>query len=216
MTALAVKLLVSYLLGSLMGALLIGRMRGVDIREQGSGNAGGTNALRTQGRAFAFGVMVIDVGKALVAVLVVAPATLAALGADALSAGATAYACGAAAVAGHVWPLFFQFRGGKGAATLLGTLAAVQPIALLPVLLVFATSLVLSGFVGLSTILATWSLAAYAAFATERGVGDPLFAFGVAMAAFITWTHRGNLARMRAGQENRFEKAMLFRDRSGG
>ena len=63
MLELALKWLMAYLLGSLMGALLIGRLKGVDIREQGSGNAGGTNALRTQGKAFALGVVVIDVAK---------------------------------------------------------------------------------------------------------------------------------------------------------
>lgn len=217
MTLLVAKLLASYLLGSVMGGLVVGRWRGgVDIRELGSGNAGGTNALRTQGKAFAFWVMVIDVGKALVAVWLVAPFALAALGPDLLTGEATAYACGAAAVVGHVWPVFFGFRGGKGAATLLGTLAATHALGLVPVLVVFATCLVLTGYVGISTVLATWSLALYAALAMERGVSDPLFAFAVAMAAFITWTHRANLQRMLAGNENRFEKAMLFRRRTGG
>src|SRR5262245_1948808 len=144
MSLLVAKLFVSYLLGSVMGGLVVGRLRGgVDIRGLGSGNAGGTNALRTQGKAFAFWVMVIDVGKALVAVLLVAPAALPALGADALAPAATAYACGAAAVIGHVWPVFFGFRGGKGAATLLGTLAATHAFGLVPVLAVFAVCLVL-------------------------------------------------------------------------
>jgi glycerol-3-phosphate acyltransferase PlsY len=217
MPLLVVKLLVSYLLGSVMGGLVVGRLRGgVDIRELGSGNAGGTNALRIQGKAFALGVMVIDVGKALIAVLLVAPATVAALGGDPLAADATAYACGAAAVVGHVWPVFFGFRGGKGAATLLGTLAATHAFGLVPVLIVFALSLVSTGFVGLSTILATWSLALYAALALPRGVADPLFAFAVTMAIFIIWTHRANVQRMLAGNENRFEKVMLFRRRAGG
>ena len=217
MALLAAKLLLSYLLGSIMGGLVVGRLRGgVDIRELGSGNAGGTNALRTQGKAFALWVMLIDVGKAWVAVLLVAPASAAALGADPLPPDATALACGAAAVAGHVWPVYFGFRGGKGAATLLGTLAATQAIALGPVLLVFAISFTLSGFVGISTVLATWSVPLYALLATERGAGDPLFLFGIAMGTFITWTHRSNLARLRAGTENRFEQAMLFRRRGGG
>ncbi len=68
MLELGVKTLLAYLLGSVLGSLVMGRLRGVDIREQGSGNAGGTNALRTQGWKFALGVVVIDVGKALLAV----------------------------------------------------------------------------------------------------------------------------------------------------
>ena len=67
MLELGLKTLLAYLLGSVMGALLLGRLRGVDIREQGSGNAGGTNALRTQGFAFALGVVVVDVGKGVLA-----------------------------------------------------------------------------------------------------------------------------------------------------
>ena len=217
MTSLVVKLVVSYLLGSLMGGLIVGRFRGgVDIREVGSGNAGGTNALRTQGAAFAFWVMVIDVGKAVLATTLVAHAAVPALGADALDATSTALACGAAVVIGHVWPAFFGLRGGKGAATLLGTLAVVAPFGLVPVLLMFACSLVFTGFVGLSTILATWSLAAYAALLSTEGMASPLFAFAVVMGIFITFTHRSNLQRMRAGRENRFERAMLFRRRAGG
>lgn len=213
MTSLLVKLVVSYLLGSLIGSLVVGRVRGgVDIRELGSGNAGGTNALRTQGASFAFWVMLIDVGKAVLATTLVAHVTLPATGLDDLSPESTALACGAAAVVGHVWPAFYGLRGGKGAATLLGTLAVVAPIGLVPVLLVFGCSLVLSGFVGLSTILGTWSLVVYAAYV--GGVDSPLCVFAIAMALFITFTHRGNLQRMRAGQENRFEKAMLFRRRA--
>ena len=154
--------------------------------------------------------MVIDIGKAVLATTLAAHATLAVLGAEALAPASTALACGAAAVVGHVWPAFYGLRGGKGAATLLGTLAVVAPIGLLPVLGVFVVSLVLSGFVGLSTILATWSLAVYAAVATPEGVRGGLFAFG------ITFIHRSNLERMRAGRENRFEKAMLFRRRPAG
>ncbi len=216
MTSLMVKLAISYLLGSLMGSLIVGRFHGgVDVREVGSGNAGGTNALRTQGAAFAFWVMVIDVGKAVLATTLVANATLPALGADVLTPIATALACGAAAVIGHVWPAFFGLRGGKGAATLLGTLAVVAPIGLVPVLLVFVASLVITGYVGLSTTLATWAFAVYAALAMPDGIRSPFFVFAVAMAAFITFTHRGNLQRMRAGEEHRFEKAMLFRRRAG-
>ncbi|MFZ9904836.1 MAG: glycerol-3-phosphate acyltransferase, partial [Steroidobacteraceae bacterium] len=100
---------VAYLLGSLNGALLLGRLRGVDIRTQGSGNAGGTNALRTQGPLFAIGVIIIDVAKAWIAVKWI-PAYLE-------SGMWLAASCGFAAVFGHVYPIFHGFRGGKGVAT---------------------------------------------------------------------------------------------------
>jgi len=216
MAALIAKLIASYLLGSVIGSLLVGRLRGgVDIRTMGSGNAGGTNALRTQGAGFALWVMVIDVGKAVLATTLVAQATLAGLAPEPLSPQAVALACGATAIVGHVWPAFYALRGGKGAATLLGTLAVVAPWSLLPVLLTFAISLVSSGYVGLSTVLATATLPLFAAFATEAGTDGPLFVFGLGMTVFIAYTHRSNLARLRAGTEHRFEKVMLLRRRSG-
>lgn len=113
MTLLSLKLLAAYLLGSASGSLLLGRARGVDIRTQGSGNAGGTNAFRTQGWRFALGVVAFDVGKG----------ALAASFGYLLPGGmpttplAQALACGLAAAIGHVWPVWHGFRGGKGAAT---------------------------------------------------------------------------------------------------
>jgi glycerol-3-phosphate acyltransferase PlsY len=191
--------LAAYLLGSLSGSLLLGRLRGVDIRTQGSGNAGGTNALRTQGWRFALGVVVIDVGKgALAAGLASRIAHL---------APPWVFAAVGAAIAGHVWPLFHGFRGGKGAATLVGGLAVAWPLALVPVLATWLASLVVTGYVGLSTILAALVLAAYSALPP---VDAARFAFGLVVAALIVYTHRENLRRLRAGTESRFERVRLF------
>lgn len=212
MTALAIAILVSYLLGSVIGSLLLGRFRGVDIREQGSGNAGGTNALRTQGKGFAAGVMLIDVGKGVLAAWPVA--AFAAGWSDGTVAPAVfPVACGAAAVVGHVWPVFYQFRGGKGAATLLGVVAVVAPLALVPVLAVFALVLVFTGFVGLGTILATASIIPWAAWMADGGLFSPFGLFALGMTLFVVYTHRDNIRRLLAGTENRFEKAMLLRRR---
>lgn len=208
MTAALIGIVVSYLLGAVVGSLVLGRFRGVDIREQGSGNAGGTNALRTQGKGFAAAVMIIDVGKGILAAGPVAAYAAAAGGAP---TAIVAVSCGAAAVVGHVWPVFFGFRGGKGAATLVGVVGTIAPLALLVVLGTFAVVLVLSGFVGLSTIVATASMIAWAAM--DSGLLSPFGWFAIAMTAFILYTHRSNIARMRAGNENRFHKVMLFRGR---
>lgn len=210
MTAAIIGIVVSYLLGAVVGSLVLGRFRGIDIREHGSGNAGGTNALRTQGKGFAAVVMVIDVGKG---ILAAGPVAAYAAAAGDASPAIVAVACGAAAVVGHVWPVFFGFRGGKGAATLVGVVGMIAPVALLVVLATFAAVLVLSGYVGLSTIVATGSMVAWAAIALDGGLLTPFGAFAVAMTAFITYTHRSNIARMRAGNENRFHKVMLFRGR---
>ena len=150
---LALALLLAYLFGSISGSLLLGRLQGVDIRTQGSGNAGGTNALRTRGWRFALGVVLIDVGKG-----ALAAALPGWLGSGPISLEQAALACGLLAVAGHVWPLFYGFRGGKGAATLIGGLAVVWPLALLPLLGTWLVVLMLTGYVGLSTILAAAAL----------------------------------------------------------
>ena len=212
MLELGVKSLLSYLLGSLLGSLLLGRLKGVDIREQGSGNAGGTNALRTQGWTFALGVIVVDVGKALLAVGVLPGLDLPLIGTDlALDRGWLEVACATAVVAGHVYPVWYEFRGGKGAATLIGAVAVLAPLALLPVAVVWLSCVMLTGLVGLGTMLGTVSLPVY--FALVRAGETPLLVFGVVMTAFVVYTHRANIQRMRAGNESRARRLWLFRPR---
>jgi len=209
---LGVKTLISYLLGALLGSLLLGRLKGVDIREQGSGNAGGTNALRTQGWAFAIGVIVIDVGKALLAVGWLPGANLPFVDIDpSLDRGWLQAACAAAVVVGHVYPVWYEFRGGKGAATLIGAVAVLAPKALVPVAVVWLACVMLTGYVGLGTMLGAASLPAY--FALARPGDTALLAFGLVMVAFVVYTHRANLARMRAGNENRARRLWLLRPR---
>ncbi len=190
----------AYLLGSLSGGLLLARMFGQgDLRASGSGNAGATNALRAGGRGFGASVLVFDLLKGALAGGVI-PWLL--LG----EAGGWALACGAAAVIGHVYPVYFGFRGGKGAATLIGVLLVLLPGALGIGLVVWLATLVLTGFVGLSTLLgmlgvALWCLA-------TQGVFGAAGVFVVAMTGLIFCTHRDNIARMRRGSENRFTRVM--------
>jgi len=209
---LGVKTLIAYLLGSVIGSLLLGGLRGVDIREQGSGNAGGTNALRTQGWKFALGVVVVDVGKAILAVGVLPGLDLPMIGIDPSVARDWLIAAGATAVVvGHVYPVWYEFRGGKGAATLIGAVAVVAPAALVPVVVVWLACVVFTGYVGLGTMLGTATLPVYFA-ATESG-SEALLVFGVLMAAFIVYTHRSNIERMRQGNENRARRLWLLRPR---
>ena len=214
MLELGVKFLISYFIGSLMGALIVGRLRGgVDIRTMGSGNAGGTNALRTQGFLFALGVVVIDVGKGVIGAGVVPGLELPFVATDpAISRTWLTLCCSAAAVFGHVWPIYHRFRGGKGAATLMGTLIILGPILLVPLLLVWALVFVLFGYVGLATMSAAVAVPVYVAFAywPEQ---LPLLIYCALMAGFVIRWHRSNIQRMRAGRENRMAKAMLFRGR---
>ncbi len=206
----SLALVMAYLLGSLSGSLLLGRLIGVDIRQSGSGNAGGTNALRTRGWKFALGVVLIDVGKGVIAALV--PAWL---GVEGERLATAQVVCVLAAVIGHVWPIFFGFRGGKGAATLIGGLLVIWPLAVPCVIAVWALVLVCTGYVGLSTILAcaalvplTWLL---------PGGATPLrIAFATTAALLILYTHRANLKRLRDGNESRFERVRLFARRRPG
>ncbi len=209
MLELVIKALIAYLLGSVIGSLVVGRIAGgADIRTQGSGNAGGTNALRTRGWKFALPVMLIDVGKGVLAVLVVAPLDLPWIPEATFRAEWITVACAAAAVIGHVWPVWFGFRGGKGMATYLGVLGVLAWPVLVTALLVWLIVLLLTGYVSLATMIAAGAVAVYSLLIAGPG---PLFAFGVVMALFLVFTHRSNVARLRDGSEYRFEKAMIFR-----
>jgi glycerol-3-phosphate acyltransferase PlsY len=209
---LGVKTLLAYLLGSVLGSLVTGRLRGVDIREQGSGNAGGTNALRTQGWKFALGVVVIDVVKALVAVGWLPGAALPLVGIDpALDRQWLAVACAAAVVIGHVYPVWHEFRGGKGMATLIGAVAVLAPASLLPVIGVWLAVVMLTGYVGLGTMLGAASLPVFFALVDPSNAAD--LVFSIAMAAFVAFTHRSNISRMLEGNENRARRLWLLRPR---
>lgn len=222
MTELILKVFASYLLGSLIGSLIVGRLRGgVDIRTLGSGNAGGTNALRTQGKAFALWVMLIDMGKGIVATRVIAPLSLQALGLEHSSAAAGDWrewlpvACGLAAIIGHIYPLWHGFRGGKGVATFVGVLFGVEPLLLLVVVLAWLIVVMLFGFVSLASMVST---AAVPLCVSIGGLQPqtPLLAFGVAVTLLVAYTHRSNIARMHAGTESRARRLWLFgRGRAG-
>jgi glycerol-3-phosphate acyltransferase PlsY len=198
MTA-ALLILVAYLLGSLSGSLLLGRLRGVDIRTQGSGNAGGTNALRTQGWKFALGTVLVDVGKGVLAAWL----ALRFGGGEAW----LPWAAGFAAVLGHVWPVFHGFRGGKGAGTLVGVLLVLWPLGLAVMVGSWLLVLGIGGYVGLSTILGAASLLPLALL---TGADPWRLGFAALMALFILFTHRANVARLRAGTEPRFERARFL------
>jgi glycerol-3-phosphate acyltransferase PlsY len=213
MLELGVKLLLAYLLGTVLGSLLLGRLRGVDIRSMGSGNAGATNAMRTQGKWFGLSVLIIDVGKGLVAVWWLPAAVLPGIGIDPeLSRAWLIVACGFAVIVGHVFPVWFGFRGGKGFATMIGVLGAIEPRLLLVLLVSWLLVVMLTGFVGLAAMLsAAATVLAVLAFEPDH---LPLLIFCASVAAFVVFTHRANIARMRAGTESRVRRLWLFRSRA--
>ena len=208
---LPLKILLAYLLGSIVGSLVVGRLRGgVDIRKLGSGNAGSTNALRTQGAAFAIWVILIDIAKGWIAAAVLPglalPAVSAAPEQQALWLPAL---CGFAAILGHVFPVWHGFRGGKGVATLIGAFAGIDLALLLPLIAAWLGVVTISGFVGLASIIAACAIPAYLLM-RDGVVLTPIMGFALACAALVVYTHRGNVRRMRAGTEPHARRLWLF------
>ncbi len=212
MLELGLKTLIAYLLGSLLGALLVGAARGVDIRELGSGNAGGTNALRTQGFWFAAGVVLIDIGKGIVAAGWLPDWNIPGIASDpGVDRAWLAATCAAAVVAGHVWPLYHEFRGGKGGATLVGTLLVLAPVVVPVAIAGWLLIVLLTGFVGLATMIVAASVPiALWLFGLQS---PPLLVFAMAMAVFLVWAHRSNIGRMRSGDEPHLTGLWLLRPR---
>jgi acyl phosphate:glycerol-3-phosphate acyltransferase len=209
-TALLLKALIAYLLGSVIGSLVIGRIRGVDIRSMGSGNPGATNALRTQGMKVGLTVLAIDMFKGWFATSVLAAWPLS-LGqpADAALAIWSAPVCGIAVILGHLYPVWFGFRGGKGVATLVGALLGISPWLLLVFVLTWLGAVILLGFVGLASMLGAVAVVIACAWG-DSPARTPLLVFALVAAALILYTHRSNLARMKAGTEPRAKRLWLF------
>lgn len=187
-------LALAYIAGSLPSSYLAGRLRGVDLRERGSGNLGATNVYRVLGAGAAIPVMFADIAKGFV------PAALFP-GWDGSPDGRLAIAYGCAAIAGHVWSAFLRFRGGKGVATGAGVLFALVPLATVLALLLWIGVVALTRYVSVGSILTATLVPVLAALFDASGA---VVAFCVVVAAFVWWTHRENIRRLLAGTENRF------------
>lgn len=204
------KAALAYALGNLMGGILVGRLRGgVDLRAVGSGNVGATNALRTQGAAFALLVLAIDVGKGVAAALLL-PLLPLNSGESLASREQLGYVCGVAVTLGHCYPALYGFRGGKGVATLAGVFGALLPLALPWMLAGFVLIVMLSGYVSLATLGAAAIAGLYVVCFDARGGVSDAAAFTACMAVLVVFKHRENIVRLFHGNENRFEKLRLI------
>lgn len=204
MFPLAAAMVASYLAGSIPAAHIAGLSKGIDLRKQGSGNLGATNVMRVLGTKIGLLVFLFDMAKGAVPVLFFPwwiPVDALPMG----SATIAAILCGVAAIAGHVRPIYLKFgRGGKGVATGAGVFLALAPIQTLLTLVVFAVVLLSSGFVSLGSLMSAVMLPILLAITV--GVRSPVFMLSVAVAAFVFWTHRANIERLRNGEEHRFGK----------
>jgi acyl phosphate:glycerol-3-phosphate acyltransferase len=201
----AVAVILSYVSGSIPSAFLAGKWKGVNLREHGSGNLGATNTIRVLGAPIGITVFAADIAKGFVPVWFLPPQTTTA----AESHTWIALACAVAAILGHIRPAFLGFsKGGKGVATACGVWLALAPVQAALALLIFIVVFATSGFVSLGSL--TGAIALPVLVAAGLGWRTPIFSVAVLTFAFVFWTHRPNIERLRNGTEYRFAKAANF------
>ncbi len=189
--------LAAYLMGAIPTSYLVGKLHGIDLREHGSGNLGGTNAYRVMGLSAGIPVVSVDVAKGFVPAYFF-PSW------DGAALGDLALLYGLAAIGGHVWSIFVGFRGGKGVATGAGVLVALAPTSALISLLVWIGVVAITGYVSAASISAA-TLVPLTAWLTDEATSTIVFCAAIAM--FVWWTHRDNVRRLIRGEENRFGRS---------
>jgi glycerol-3-phosphate acyltransferase PlsY len=224
MLSLLYVILLSYLVGSIPTSLIVSKLaKGIDIRQHGSGNAGGTNVIRVLGLKTGIFVILFDIFKGLVATILVAklmyspfPFTNRTPFEDFTLVQILA---GSAAIVGHIWTIFGGFRGGKGIATAAGMLIGVAPWDILVALGVFTIVFMISRYVSLGSISAAVAfpltlIVRENVFKSEvEGYGTLIF-FSIGIALLLIFTHRTNIKRLLEGRENRLTNLHLFRKKS--
>ncbi len=197
-----------YLVGSFPTSIVTGRLlRGIDIREHGSGNAGGTNVFRVLGWKPGLFVMLFDAFKGFATTFWLSRL---AFGTISLTNESIMLLCGAAAIIGHIWTIFARFKGGKGVGTAAGMLVALYPLALLICLGIFFIVFLTTRIVSVGSITAAIALPiVLTIFRTlvDKPVSNVLYIFSFFATALIIFTHRSNIKRLLNGTENRFGKS---------
>jgi glycerol-3-phosphate acyltransferase PlsY len=202
----AAALVASYLLGSIPFGLLLARWaRGIDLRQHGSGNIGATNVARTMGLKWGLVVLLLDALKGLIPVLVLSGV---AVPKEHWAFHHVRVGCGVAAVMGHMYPCWLQFRGGKGVATALGVVCLLAPWASLGAFAAFTLTLACSRIVSLSSMAAALAFAIVEQFrlwpSAFSGENWSMGLFSLAVPALILVRHRENIGRLWRGEEQRF------------
>lgn len=188
----------AYVIGATPFGFLAGKAKGIDIRRHGSGNIGATNVLRTLGKPIGFSVLALDILKGMLPVL-----TALLLGKPSAVLVATALA----AIFGHNYTFWLGFKGGKGIATTGGALLPILPIAILVAVAVWIVVLKTTRYVSVASIAAALAipLTLSVRFLLEQDWNWTIFGFATFVALLAIWKHRANIARLRRGEENRFE-----------
>lgn len=195
-----------YLLGSIPFGFLIAKMRGIDIRQHGSGNIGATNVLRVLGKKFGVAVFILDTVKGIIAARLAIHISATHPGGVPLAAAAImgAICC----ILGHNFPIWLGFKGGKGIATSAGVLIGMLPLAALGIAIVWAIVFYSTRYVSLASICAALSLPVIVLGLLFLGPvkGWPFFYFALVVGLLAVWRHRANIQRLFAGTEPRFVK----------
>ena len=195
-----VAVALSYLSGSIPFAAIAGKLRGVDLRKHGSGNLGATNVFRVLGWKIGVLVFLADALKGAIPVYFLPPRIV-----SPRDPIVWAIACGIAAIAGHVRPIFLKLqKGGKGVATAAGVFFALAPMPMAVTFAIFVVVVLATGYVSLGSMLS--ALALPTILLVTLGPRSPLFIVSTIIALFVFWTHRSNIGRLRRGEEHRFGK----------
>jgi len=186
----------AYLLGSISwGYMLLQWKMGVDVREFGSGRTGMSNVLRTGGAKSAVVVLTLDIGKGVMAVV---------LAREVIGTNGAEVAAGLIVLAGHNWPVFLQFKGGRGILTALGGLALMVPVAAIIATATFLTVIALSRYISLGSVIGVTIGALSILALALAGVNSGTYmVYGFIASAMLVWQHRDNLQRIRDGNERR-------------
>lgn len=210
MIQIAIIILISYIVGSIPTSIVVSKLIfKKDVREYGSGNAGGTNAWRVFGWQTGVFVMLMDIAKGFVATFFIARIAVPLN----MPFEAVQLIAGSAAVMGHIWTIFANFNGGKGVGTAAGMLLGLYPMAVLICFGVFGLVLITTGYVSASSLSAALALPIVLWLMDISGwnpVHPVLFYFSIPIVILIFFTHRSNLKRLIKGTENRFEKVRIF------
>jgi glycerol-3-phosphate acyltransferase PlsY len=195
-----VGLIISYLAGSIPSAYIAGKLRGVDLRKHGSGNLGATNVVRVLGAKTGAVVFIADLLKGFLPVYFLPIYT------ETLRPELWALVYGVAAIAGHVKPIFLLGKGGgKGVATASGVFLALAFVPMLVSEAVWIATFYFTRYVSLASLLGA-AVLPIAILSWYRDPQSPVFIASVIIAAFVFWTHRANIGRLRRGEEHRFVK----------
>ncbi|MDZ7265266.1 MAG: glycerol-3-phosphate 1-O-acyltransferase PlsY [candidate division KSB1 bacterium] len=200
----------SYLAGSIPTSIIMSRLtRGIDIRDYGSGNAGATNAIRVLGWKIGIIVIIVDVGKGVLATLLISQIGRAQLEQVPLHHNLVQIIAGLSAVLGHIWTIFAGFKGGKGVGTAAGMLFSLYPLAGFICLLIFGVVLLTIRYVSVASMTAAVSLPIVSLILRRffnYDISSELIYFSIFMAILIIFTHRSNIKRLLKGEENRIKK----------